>query len=143
MLYKQASLQAELRDSHPDLRKVLGELEEQLRAWGLGEFTITDCWRTPAQLFAMYVAKFVAEGASKATAEKRARARRSRHCWRCAVDFRNHAWTADERQMVEAWLRKRCPREEWEVLFHSVAGGLHFHLAKKDEVWRERWEESA
>lgn len=143
MLYKTASLANELRDAHPDLRKVLGELETQCGEWGLGEFTITDCFRTPAQLVALYVAKFLAEGASKATAAKRAAARKSWHCWRTAVDFRNKAWTADERAMVEAWLRNRCPRVDWEVLFHSVAGGLHFHLARTDPAWRKRWEAPA
>lgn len=143
MLYKAAHLQAELRDSHPDLRKALGELEEQLKEWGLGTFTLTDCWRTKAQLIALYVAKYVAEGASKSLAEKRAKTRNSWHCWRCAVDFRNHAWTPEERAMVDAWLRKRCPRTEWEMLYHSTGSGLHFHLGRKDAAWRRRFEGAA
>jgi ribosomal protein L37AE/L43A len=117
VLYKAAHLQAELRDSHPDLRKALGELEEQ--------------------------AKYVAEGASKSLAEKRAKTRNSWHCWRCAVDFRNHAWTPEERAMVDAWLRKRCPRTEWEMLYHSTGSGLHFHLGRKDAAWRRRFEGAA
>ncbi len=140
MLYKQTHLVGELRDSHPDLMQTMLALDSQCAEWGIGQPTITDCHRTQAKLVELYTAKFVAEGSSRATAEKRARARRSWHCCRCAVDFRNHAWTPDERAMVEAWLRNRCDRTRYEVLFHNVASGLHFHLGRKDETWRKRFE---
>lgn len=140
MLFKSPKLALELSEAHPDIRKVLGELEHQCREWGLREFTLTEVDRTQAENEAIYTAAYIKEGSTRAVAAKRAKGKRSRHCEKSAVDFRNHAWTKDERAMVEAWLRKRCPREDWEVLFHVVADKPHFHLARKDEAWRQRVE---
>ncbi len=141
VLFKQAHLATELRESHPDLRKVLGELEEQLKAWGLPSFTVTDAHRTQRELEEIYTAKYMREGMATGPAKKMAGARRSWHVYRCAVDFRNHDYADADRDMILGWLRNRCPRPMWEVLEHVIVGNKpHFHLGRRDFEWRRKFE---
>jgi hypothetical protein len=138
VLFKTALLGQQYPALHPELRRVLGELDAQLKGWGLPEGTITEGFRTPAEQEELYWRMFLKLGEREA--RMKARRKFSWHCVRCAVDFRNHDWTASDRDMIRSWMRNRCTRPEWEVLEHDAGTGLHFHLARVDFSWRRKSE---
>lgn len=137
MLFKAPRLATEYPTLHPELRRVLAELEKQLAAWGLPSLTITEALRTPDDQERLYWKRELKPGVTEEHARALARARPSWHLHHCAADFRNSVYGPRDRRRIHYWLTQRCPSDEWEVLMHDIGRGDHFHVARKDESWRK------
>lgn len=143
MLFKSPSLSIQFDGLHPELRRVLKELDAKLAEWGFEQLTITDLWRDRAENAAIYLREGLAAGLTTGDAKWRAEHRFSWHFVMAAADARSTKYTAKQRKFILSWLTHRCPRHEWEVLEHTVGAGMHFHIARKDEEWRRAREAAA
>jgi hypothetical protein len=141
VLFKSTSLAAQWASIHPEVRVALGELDDQLDAWGLPTLTVTDAIRTKAQQEDLYWRMYLGSGVLEVAAREKARRKFSWHLTACAVDFRgSKPWEAPDERRIRSWLRKRCPTPQWECLLHDAGTGVHFHVAHKDFGWRRKWE---
>lgn len=145
MLFKTASIGQQYPGLHPELRRVLGELEQQLKEWGLPEPTITEANRTPEEQEEIYwrILSHRAEGrvmkdVPEAEARMLARHKFTYHFVSAAADLR----VADPDRAL-AWLQGhlRKEREDFEMLVHDVVG-RHLHVAFRDRVARKLYEQA-
>ncbi len=143
MLFKSTAIASQFRDLHPDLKAVLYVLDAQLDFWKLPPLTVTDALRSADEQEALYTTHYLKKGFAQDEAERMARKKFSWHRVGTAVDFRSsgHPYTDDERDQISQWLHEKCPSPEWELLFHDIGHGKHFHVARQDFLWRRKWEQ--
>jgi hypothetical protein len=70
--------------------------------------------------------------------EARALAKFTWHMARTAADVRTNHYRQTEMKRVRLWFIERCPRPEWELVFHDTAGP-HVHVARRDREWRAKY----
>lgn len=143
MLYKTTAIASQFRALHPDVRSLLYVLDAQLEFWKLPPLTVTDAVRTEDDQERLYLAHYLAKGFLEDEAKRMARKKFSWHLARCAADFRSSGkpYIDEELDQISLWLHEKCPGSEWELLLHDVGHGKHFHVAKRDFLWRRQWEQ--
>lgn len=119
MKYAEAHMQLELSRAHPELQKILKDLDAWSAEKRFPEVTITCVERTPSRNAAV-------GGVGT-----------SWHMFRAATDVRTFHYTKEQLAHVYAWLDARCIRPMWELLKHDSGSGFHVHLARRDFAWRK------
>ncbi len=142
MLFKTTAIASQFRDLHPDLRALLHVLDAQLEFWKLSPLTVTDAIRTTEEQERIYAPSFAAKGFSEDEARRMARRKFSWHLVGTGADFRSSGqpYSDEEQDQISEWLHAKCPGAMWELLLHDIGHGKHFHVAKRDWVWRQKWE---
>lgn len=118
MKFKEPHLAEEWERLHPETKAALEELEDWSRENRIPEPVLTCISRTVAQ-------NKLAGGVAN-----------SWHLFDTAADIRLFHYSPAARASVLAFLRRQCPREEFELLVHDAGSGEHLHLARKDEAWK-------
>lgn len=141
MLCKSPELAAQFQATHPELRRLILDLDMQLGEWKLAPLTVTCVLRSLDEQEAIYWPMLHRDGFSEADAKLKARSKFSWHMANCAVDFRGATYSEQDRQRIKAWLNARgCLKPNWECLEHDVGRGEHFHVARCDSAWRHAYE---
>lgn len=141
-LFKSPDLSREFFRIHPELRRVLFELDAKLDAWGWPELTVTHLHRTVGQQEEFKWRGFIAHGLDEAAAREKARRKFSWHLADCAADLRRHVYAPEQLREIRAWIYERCPSPIWEFIDEETGGTApHMHLARQDFEWRRRYEQ--
>lgn len=141
MLFKTTALAAEYPRLHPELRKLLTQLDEHITGLELAPLTLTHVLRTKAEQEELYWARYHTSGVTEATARELARKRFSWHLCACAADFRASCYSAEHRALLRRWLTAKFQKPGWEILEHDIGRGEHFHVAVCDQAWRRKFEQ--
>jgi hypothetical protein len=140
VLFKTLAIGTQWTVIHPELRSAIGQLGTALEDWGLPPLTVTEALRNAREQEEIYWRTYAAKRLDEAAAREKARHQFSWHLLGCAADFRgSKPWAPEEERRIRTWLGERCEKPKWEVLFHDVGQGLHFHVAVRDYGWRRRW----
>jgi hypothetical protein len=141
VLFKTTALASEFFRIHPDLRRVLFELDAKVSEWGFPDLTLTHLHRTLDQQEDFKWRRFAKQGLAEAAARTKARRLFSWHLADCGADFRRHVYNPEQVREISNWLRARCPSPVWEFIDEEEGGTApHFHLANQDYSWRRRYE---
>jgi hypothetical protein len=138
MLYKDQRIEREFKLLHPELLKLAGELEAYCRAKHYAEPVSTHVKRYGTEQVDIYwknimATKKVTEVEAKALAAKRP----TLHYHLLAFDLRSFIYTPMQMKDLLQWLESRCPKAKgWEILYHDVGRGNHFHIGYNDVKWR-------
>lgn len=140
MLFKTTDLSAEFFRIHPELRRALFELDAKIEGWDFPPLTLVHLHRTVEQQEQLYWGTF--SGVDEAAARAKARRKFSWHLADCGADLRSRDYSEEQANQIRAWIAERCPSPMWEFLPEEHAGstGPHFHLARQDFLWRQRYE---
>jgi hypothetical protein len=143
MLFKSPKIGGQFASLHPDLRAVLRALDVWAFDGGMESITITDAIRSADEQERLYTQHYLEKRYAPEDAARLARKRFTWHFASCAADFRHtvRPYTDEERRKIWLWLREHCPSPEWELLEHNLGFGLHFHVARRDFLWRRKWEQ--
>lgn len=137
MLFKTPEMSAQYGALHPEIRRLVADIDLKASDLGFAPFTMTEGFRTRREQTRIYTDIYLSEKYTPDEALARAEKQFSWHLCGCAIDFRNHALSTKQRAQVFAWLDERCrPPELWEVKQHNVGAGLHFHVGWRD--WDKR-----
>lgn len=144
MLFKTTAIASQFRNLHPDLRAVLHVLDAQLEFWKLPPLTVTDAIRTQEEQERIYTPHYLAKGFPEDEARRMARRKFSWHLAGTGADFRSSGqpYSDEEVDQISEWLHVKCSGPEWELLFHDVGHGKHFHVARRCFLWRRKWEQT-
>lgn len=117
-------MNSELAVTHPQLRLLAQNLDEQLLKWGLGELVITDILRDPK----FYPSK-----------------QWSWHYCGCAIDLRTKNLSATDAARMEAWVlgyvAGAIDLKVDVVPEPNAAKGPHLHIEIEDWDWRRKYEQ--
>ncbi len=133
MLFKTALIGTQYASLHPELRRILGELEKQLEEWDLPKPVLTEAFRSVLEQEEIYWRSFV--GVPEAEARMKARRKFSWHLCGCAADLR-----VGDAHRALAWLQGKYPGPELERVVHDVGYGMHLHIGYRDFGWRKKYE---
>jgi hypothetical protein len=135
VLFKTAAIASQYPRLNAELRRVLKELGEQLREWGLPEPVVTDASRDVHTQEQLYWRTY--QDLPEPEARMKARRKFSYHLVNCAADVR----VADPQKAL-AWLEGYCwdRRSGWELLVHNLGTGTHLHVAVIDKAARKEFE---
>jgi hypothetical protein len=140
VLFKDPPISPELFRVHPELRRVLFELDAKIDGWGFPPLTVTHLARTVAQQEEFYWRTF--SGLPEAAAREKARRKFSWHLCLCAADLRHRDYSPEQAAQITAWVQERCASPLWELLVEETTGtGPHFHLGRRDYEWRRKYEQ--
>ncbi len=139
MRFKRAGLEDEFAELHPEVKRVVSDLDVWCVERGLPEVVISHALRTPSMQEDIYWRKVLKERPhlTEPEARKAARSKFSWHLVACAVDIRNTHYSADQLLRITDWLKQARPGKDWEILSHDVGHGNHLHIGCKDEEWRK------
>lgn len=138
MLFKTARVEAEFKKLHPELLKVGEELNAYCRAKRYAEPVATHVLRYGSEQVDIYWQNImrtqkVSEAAAKALAAKRP----TLHFHLLAFDLRDYIYTPIQIKDLLQWFEARCPKAKgWEILYHDVGRGNHFHVGFHDKTWQ-------
>jgi hypothetical protein len=142
MLFKSPEIGLQWAHAHPETRTAVTFIDSQIKAWGLPQITLTDVVRTPDEQERIYLPTFLARGFSETEARQEARAKFSWHLCECAVDFRSSGAPYSEPDSKRIWdfMSESFKSPMWELLFHDVGLGKHFHVGYRDYGARRNYE---
>lgn len=136
MRFKNATLELQFLEVHPMVRKAVLELDYWSAERQMPEVVVTQVFRTLRQQEDLYWPQFAAAGADEKTARRMARDKFSWHLCRCAVDIRNHHYSANQLREVMEHLSSGRNGHDWEILSHDMGHGNHLHIARRDQEWK-------
>jgi hypothetical protein len=143
MRYKYSGLSSEFRELHPMPRTLILSLDEYVQRQGWPSVMVTHIIRTKKQQEEWYWKRLADGGrATEEIARKAAANKPSLHLWRCALDFSSKIYTKDQVDRILAYLKAGRDTPEWEILYHDIGQGTHFHLGYRDDTWKARWSQA-
>lgn len=138
MQFKYAQLGQEYSKLHPKLLIVGEGLTEYCFKQKLPEPVATHILRTRAQQIDIYwrnimMARKCTEQEAKLLAAKQD----TWHFYFAAMDLRDFIYTQNQITQLLGYLKGTlCAGPEWELLYHDVGRGNHFHIGIRDTQWR-------
>ncbi len=150
---------------HPQLKMACLEFDKWCQSKMLPEPLVSDLQRTKKENTAIYFKRYLelrqlarigqlgklsqedrelalhCQDQTDANLKESASSRFSWHCVNMAADFSGSVFAPSERERVSTYL-KRFRLPDWEKKVHAVAGGVHFHLARRDFSARTRLEKN-
>lgn len=138
MLYKTQRIEAEFQTLHPELLKVARELETYCKAKHYAEPVATHVKRYGVEQVDIYWKNIMrTQKVSEAAARSLAAKRPTLHFHLLAFDLRDFIYTPMQVRDLLQWLEARCPKAKgWEILYHDVGRGNHFHIGYHDKAWQ-------
>lgn len=158
---RQARLEREYLDAiHPDLRKLLSDLDRWTEGRGYPPLTLTSLVRTEFEQEAIYAPRWLecvrryekgekltrvekahamkCWGKSEAEVRNMARARFSWHLARCAADIRIYNYLPEQLLAVKGWLQDKAREPLWFWL-HELTPP-HIHVERRAFDWRKEYD---
>ena len=140
MNFKSEHLETEFDHLHPELRRLVSELDQWSAEHRFPAPIVTHALRSLDDQERIYAPIYADNtGLPVERCKSLARQRFSWHLVGCAVDLRNAHYSDDERRAVMGFVHNHiepCPGN-WEVLAHDIGRGDHLHLARRDVAWRK------
>ena len=146
MRFKYPHLAAEYDVIHPRVKLATKDMEDYCFRHKLEEPMATHIQRTKKQQIEIYWKGIQKERkCSEAKAKELAGKKWTWHFVLCAIDLRDYIYTKKQVQDIVSFLKtKYClvrenPADQrldgYEILFHDVGAGTHFHIGYRDHQW--------
>lgn len=110
-------------DTHPDLKRMLGEIDRYIQSAYQKPCFVTCLRRTQEEN------------------TKAGGVRGSWHLFGCGADIRTRHLLDHERRRLENHCHElidRDGRERWEIVTKLHGTGAHIHIARRDAAWRDK-----
>ena len=139
MKFKTDRLSTELALVHPEVSRLMDDLDVWCASQGIHEPIITHAIRTIGEQEAIYTPLYIKTGFDEDSSRMRARGKFSWHLCRCAVDFRSSHYSNNDIRAVYGFIKQRILGRTtlFEFMQHDVGQGDHFHLGFRDYEWKK------
>lgn len=142
MQYKYEHIRNEYLKLPGQVKEVMTDLEAYCRSKGYAEPMATEISRTRKRNIEYYTPGIMKKNPdfTKEQAEAEAAKRWTWHLVDCCIDLRDWVWTPAQIQDILNFLKARCQGSLWEILYHDIGKGMHFHVGYRDFARRKEFE---